>query len=308
MGKGTAIEWTDHTFNPWWGCAKVSAGCANCYAEGVAGRWAGGARLWGPNAQRRPVSNARWRDPERWNDAARRHVEAGGRPARVFCASMADVFEDRGELWQMRARLFALILETPYLEWQILTKRPDVARKMLGGAALAIDVDDERVALRGEPGPDFAWPPANVILGTSVEDQETAAARVPELLAAPAARRFLSVEPLIGPVDLAPLLAPRWDAATGAPRPAVDWIIVGGESGPKARPMRLEWARQVVKDGRAAGAAVFVKQLGRRPVELEGGREVLLDVGGKGGDPDAWPADLRVREFPTPHHPTEVLR
>lgn len=247
MGSATAIAWTDHTFNPWWGCTRVSPACASCYAETFAHRL--GLEVWGKNAERRFFGPGHWTEPIRWN---RRAAEAGRREL-VFCASMADVFEDRDDLLEERARLFALIVSTPHLTWQLLTKRPENVRRMVpsswlmapattAGNLLVAPVD---VA---EPG----WP-ANVWIGTTVEDQTRAEERIPFLLEIPAPVRFLSCEPLLGALDLSRFL---W---TG-----LGWIIAGGESGNGFRPLDLDFARDLRDQARAAEVPFFFKQVGGR--------------------------------------------
>jgi protein gp37 len=255
MSKRTAVSWTHHTFNPWWGCTKVSAGCQHCYAEAFAKRT--GHAVWGAGAKRRFFGDKHWNEPIAWDNAAFQH----GR-RRVFCASMADVFEDGSGLGSQRARLFALIEKTPNLDWLLLTKRPENIAAM--------------VPLR--------WldePRRNVWFGTSVEDQAAAEERIHHLIGVPAARRFLSCEPLLGPVDLDPWIAlydrrlthidGRYDegahesanALGEFARPeawALHWVIVGGESGPGFRAMELDWARSLRDQCRAAGAAFFFKQ------------------------------------------------
>ena len=175
MAKNSRIEWTTHTFNPWWGCVKVSPACKHCYAESWAKRV--GQPVWGIRADRRFFGEAHWNEPLRWD----REAAQSGERARVFCASMADVFEDRGDLDPWRDRLWALIEATPNLDWLLLTKRPQHIASMAPW--------DDR------------WP-ANVWLGTTVEDQDCADERLPLLAAVPAAVRFISAEPLLGPVDL----------------------------------------------------------------------------------------------------------
>ena len=219
MGESTAISWTDHTFNPWWGCVKVSPACDGCYAERDAHRYGfadgggNGPELWGRHADRRGLSDAHWAKPLAWDRAA---AEAG-RPALVFCASMADVFEARDDLDPLRDRLWELIEATPHLIWQLLTKRPEQVLRRV-----------PHRWLQAFPQTGFGWP-ANVWVGTTVENQHYADLRVPRLLEVPAPVRFLSCEPLLGPVDV---------DLTG-----IDWVIVGGESGPDARPMHPDWAR-----------------------------------------------------------------
>lgn len=239
MGKDSKIEWTDHTFNPWWGCTKVSPGCSACYAMELANRY---GTAWGPTATRRMFGAKHWAEPLRWNKAA----EKAGRRARVFCASMADVCEDRPELVEPRHQLATLILSTPALDWLLLTKRPENFRRLFD-------------PLWEEP----EWP-ENVWAGTSVENQEMADKRIPELVQVPAAVRFLSVEPLLGPVDL---MLCRWFQGDPNPHPAdrskdIHHVICGGESGPHARPMHPNWARSIQKQCEGAGVPFLFKQWG----------------------------------------------
>lgn len=306
MGENSGIQWTTHTFNPWVGCQRVSPGCTNCYAEAYDKRVGGLPKnqrqdpnvpelRWGPKAPRVRTSLANWRKPVAWNAAAK---EAGRRD-RVFCSSLADVFEDRGDLVKHRLDLFELILKTPELDWLLLTKRPEnIARLM------------PVLNLGAKP-----WP--NVWLGTTVEDQQRADERIPELLKVPAVVRFLSIEPLLEHVELRHLLLSTGRADVGlAPLEAgqqIDWMIIGGESGSNARPFQLQWARELVEQARDVGASPFVKQMGARPIfspgDLAVSRWQLLSekvVDAKhcrfldphGGEPDEWPEDLRVREFP----------
>lgn len=247
MGKDTAISWTHHTFNPWWGCEKVSAACANCYAERDAIRW--GLEVWGKAATRRFMSERYWMQPHKWDIEAK----AARARRRVFCASLADVFEDRDELPPVRERLWDLIELTRGLDWLLLTKRPENIRAMVPPAWLKT-------------------PPASVWYGTTVEDQEQAEKRIPELLKVPARIRFLSCEPLLGPLDLARyLLDPppehsHFDQVgcdcSPEPKGALDWIIAGGESGPKARPSPLAWIRQLRDQAVSASVPFHFKQWG----------------------------------------------
>lgn len=268
MGADSKIEWTHHTFNPWRGCAKVSPGCAHCYAEAMAKR-TGIHGTWGPEGERVVSSDAYWAQPLRWDRAA---AKAGER-RRVFCASMADVFEARDDLHEPRSRLFSLILATPHLDWLLLTKRPE-----------NVEIIAPESWMDGFP--------KNVWLGTTVEDQQRADERIPHLLAVPAAVRFLSVEPLLGPVDLRAYLdgSTRWSVRTNATR--IDWVIVGGESGPGARPMHPSWAVSVVEHCREAGIPCFFKQAGSVLARQMGFQDA------KGGDMNEWPSAWRVREFP----------
>lgn len=215
MGEQTAISWTDKTFQPWEGCARVSPGCTNCYAEERDRRWHGGEH-WGKDAPRKPMSEAYWRGPIKWNAEAL----ASGEPCRVFCASLADVFEDRPDLMLWRSRLFGTILSTPALTWQLLTKRPENVRAMVPGRWL-----------------DGYWP-HNVWIGTTCEDQQRTDERLPHMAKIPAPVRFLSCEPLLGEIDLLNHIepcdmGPSW------------WLICGGESGPNYRPMNLDHARSL---------------------------------------------------------------
>lgn len=331
MAEQTKIQWTDHTFNPWRGCAKVAAGCANCYAEATSKRNPGTLGIWGPHGTRVVASESMWRQPAKWNDAAECDCFAAGhvgerhlpscpqfdRP-RVFCASLADVFEDwdgpmvssgkqpaylgkdfrasggeneRLVMADVRRRLGRLIKTCLNIDWLVLTKRPENAPAML--AAMGIT----------EMQP-------NLWLGTSIACRK-------DLANLDALRKsrdlapvlFVSIEPLIedlGPLDLS----------------GIDWVIVGGESGPHARPCNVAWIRSVIEQCQAAGVACFVKQLGANPQHTsdcdweefcrpwpdgvyfdcpEDGEDSPLRIilrDPKGGDPAEWPEDLRVRQFP----------
>lgn len=252
MGETTAIAWTDHTFNPWWGCERVSPGCTHCYAEAFAKRT--GNAVWGKQAPRRFFGDAHWAEPLKWDRLAQSGVpgpNTGRDRHLVFCASMADVFENRRELIEPRSRLFDLIGRTPNLDWLLLTKRPQNIEAMLPAGWIVGDWPDS----------EWAGPP-NLWLGTTVEDQQRAEERVPWLISIPAPVRFLSCEPLLGPVDLTRIRAytsPHPDgfnvdlnALTGhAIGPddvypfSIDWVICGGESGPNHRPLDLDHARRI---------------------------------------------------------------
>lgn len=247
MAENSHIEWTHHTFNPWWGCTKVSAGCKNCYAETLDGRFHKDGH-WGPNAGRKPMSDANWRQPLKWNRWGRK---AGVRH-RVFCASMADVFELHADHevkhWQdtQRERLWALIAQTPHLDWLLLTKRPENIMEMVPRAWC------------------HDWP-ANVWVGTSVEDQAAANERIPYLLQVPAPVRFLSCEPLLGPVELVATGYLSHDGAAvlhGANANRIDWVIAGGESGHCARPMRSNWVTDLRDQCIVCKVPFFFKQWG----------------------------------------------
>jgi protein gp37 len=241
MGSTTGIAWTDATFNPWHGCTRVSPACEKCYAEAFSKRT--GFNVWGVQADRRKFGDKHWNDPVRWNKAA----EKAGQRMRVFCASMADVFEDRHDLDDDRERLWALIEATPWLDWQLLTKRPENIVTMLPDAWLK------------EPRP-------NVWLGTTCENQKYAEIRLPHLLAVNAAVHFVSYEPALGPADFTPWMKMfRNDHIvdpTGLAYQTVDWLIAGGESGPGHRPPDLDWFRAVREQCRVTGTAFFFKQVG----------------------------------------------
>jgi protein gp37 len=350
MGS-TSIEWTSgpngeegYTFNPWLGCAKVHAGCTHCYAEvsqAVSMR-KGGAIKWGEvwqGGQRVVVSDSTWRNPFRWA----REAAAAGQRRKVFCASLADVLEVPGDppsrlfatgaemepaadrarevraaLQLARERLWDTIRKTavvmsngapgtpglvdrgfPGLDWLLLTKRPENWRLV---------PEDVRP---------LVW------LGTSISNQETAAELVPRLLSSRGFRyRFLSVEPMVGPVDLTSIpgeighglhsrdVLRGWnihhddgDQYTVEPWTKLDWVVFGFESGAKARPGHVDWIRQGLKQCQETGVAAFVKQLGADPREAYGRLEAapmpLKDH--KGRDPNEWPEDLRVRQWPNTH-------
>jgi len=264
MAKDSRIEWTHHTFNPWWGCTKVSPGCKHCYAETWSKRV--GQNLWGATADRRELSESYWRQPLAWNIDAERI----GKRRRVFCASMADVFEDRRDLDAKRERLWTLIGQTPQLDWLLLTKRPQ---------------NVSRLAPYGDRWPDNVW------LGATAENQRWLDKRMSHLTALSARVLFLSCEPLLGSLDFS-----EWTgrARRGEAR-AVDWVIAGGESGPHARPMHPEWLISLRDQCVEAGIAFHFKQWGTwRPVSaqqvnghgskilsLSNGREVVVANVGK---------------------------
>lgn len=265
MAKNSKIQWTTHTFNGWRGCTKVSPGCKHCYAEKLVTTRLQGE--WGPGAPRQLASDAMWREPLKWDKEAARDLheftttgaitdESGAviattyeRP-RVFCSSLADVFDHEVPI-EWRVRLFDLIAATPNLDWLLLTKRPESWSARLHEAASA-----SPFALRWLNGE----APANIWMGTSVEDQQRADERIPELLSIPARVRFLSCEPLLGPVDLA-FGHPKWRTAESY-HAYIHWVIVGGESGPDARPMHVEWARSLRDQCAAAGVPFLFKQWG----------------------------------------------
>lgn len=266
-----------HTFNPVIGCMKVSAGCTHCYAEALMDKRYNRAQ-WGPNTRRIRTSSSNWKKPLQWNANAK----ATGRRAKVFCASLSDVFEDHPDWIQPRADLFNLIEQTPYLDWLLLTKRIEGWEDRLHEVVREASDGGDMLASQWLDGD----APDNVWLGTSVENQAAADKRIPELITIPAKVRFLSCEPLLGPLNLEDLAYEAAGPAWAGYNKLVDWIIVGGESGQKARPMQLEWARSLKEQCQAAGTAFFMKQLGG----ISDKRHDLAD----------FPEDLRIREFPRP--------
>lgn len=253
MGRRTGISWADHTFNPWWGCQKVSPGCKHCYAETLAARWK--HDIWGPPAttSRRTFGERHWAEPLRWNEAARQ----AGRRSFVFSGSMCDVFEDHPDVQDARSRLFDLTAATPHLTWLLLTKRPENINRML-----PLDWGTS-----GSYG--------NVWLGTSVENQAMARERIPALLDVDGvARYFLSCEPLLEPLDLASLRSKSSGVSVLA---LLDWVIVGGESGPRHRPMELDWATDIQTQCEYYSTHFFFKQRsGPVPGMLDGVPEELM--------------------------------
>lgn len=220
MSEKTIIAWTDHTWNLAWGCTKISPGCTHCYADTLSSRY--GHDVWGPKAPRRTFGDKHWREPLKWNAKA----QAEGGVHRVFCSSMCDNFEDHATIAAEREKLWPLVRSTPHLHWQLLTKRAD-------------RIADNLPA-------DWGHGYANVWLGVSIENNDYAW-RADCLRQIPAAVRFVSYEPALGPLDKLDL--------TG-----IDWLIVGGESGPGYRPMDLQWGRDMRDRCRGSGVAFFWKQ------------------------------------------------
>lgn len=313
MGRDSAIQWTDHTFNPWWGCTHAPGDpqCLNCYAEALAKRVGVG---WG-SSPRRMFGDKHWHEPEVWNAAAAR---AGVRH-KVFCASMCDVFESStsGEVAEARVRLWDTIRRCDKLDWLLLTKRPQNVELMVPKAWMK-----------------EAWP-ANLWMGTSAGTQAVLDHRGRILLRIPAPVRFVSGEPLLGPLSFRNGPENRWgmdDSHDGFWDPHVpfDWVILGGESGPRARAMYVQWMRGVIAEiddhnmceRFSNRVAVFVKQMGAfltvppsKTAEFvklggvysgeahsgEAGWYARIKLADKAGrNPDEWPTDLRMREFPMP--------
>lgn len=282
MGEETKIEWTHHTFNPWRGCTKVSPGCDHCYADAMSGRNPSVLGKWGPNGVRALAAESYWKLPLQWDAKA---ADLGERH-RVFCASLADVFEGNDTMpvaahhlvRAARIRLFQLIDATPNLDWLLLTKRPENIRPILH------DISN------GNSG---AWNlfehMPNVWLGTSVENQDQAEKRIPELLSIPATIHFLSCEPLLGPLNLGRRQAGSgWDEwltgrmhrgpAVWAGEPKIDWIIAGGESGKAARPMHPAWVQALRDQCVEAGVPFFFKQWGEWAAFHQSGLESSVSI------------------------------
>jgi len=362
MSDETKIEWATATFNPWIGCTKVSPGCAHCYAENTTRARvlrSQGHETWGKGKARSRTSAATWRNPLKWNRQLQKYPFAcpqcgnGGDQRMPTCfrcgalrgtnpnrfrvfPSLCDWLDDEVPI-EWLADFLKLTKDCQHLDWLLLTKRPEnwesriiKAHESLEPVAYNLPMSAMLVNWCG------GKPPANIWIGTSVEDQKRADERIPELLKIPAKVRFLSVEPLLGPVDLGfkgstDVKFPAdfkdrtekqrddWIAQTARATyiarcdNGIHWVIVGGESGPGARPCNVEWIRDIVRQCKAAGVPCFVKQLGSVPIaddvnsvgfkwtkrDCKTGLWSLKTKHPKGGDPAEWPEDLRVREFPT---------
>lgn len=315
MGENSAIEWTHHTFNPWIGCEHVSPGCDNCYAEltntFVRIQRRGGRELWGKDADRHLRPDGAWDEPLRWDRAA----SAAGERHRVFCASLADVFEDRDVVGESRSRLFDMISRTPNLDWLLLTKRPqNILKHILAGEKYPISPAGRDLCARWGMGE----APPNVWLGVTGENSSNLIKRVSLLQDVAARVRFVSTEPLLEDVGFAmqevlgmvrvPAKQPWWPGQMDWKRviPArVDWIILGGESAKKredARVCDVDWIRKGVEICAASNTPVFVKQLGSNVVdsgtELGGLIHVKLKHH-KGGDIAEFPESIAIRQYPT---------
>jgi protein gp37 len=233
VAQKTTISWTDHTFNIAWGCTRVGPGCKFCYAELLARRY--GHDVWGPSNPRRVFGNEHWREPLKWNALAEKEKQRH----RVFCSSMCDVFEDHATIDQERERLWPLVRNTPWLDWQLLSKRSD------------------RIAAHLPADWGEGYP--NVWLGVSIENSDYVF-RADHLRSVPATVRFISYEPALGPLDNLNLNG-------------IDWVIYGGESGPHFREHDIAWARDIRRRCQEQGTAFFYKQsAGRLP-----GREDAID-------------------------------
>ena len=274
MAEDTKIGWTDHTFNPWVGCTKVSPGCDSCYAEGWAKR--SGMVQWGPDAERRRTSSKTWAGPLKWNEQHAAFFSEHGRRQRVFCASLSDVFDNRAPI-EWLVDLLRWIHQTPNLDWLLLTKRIGIAHDRLIAAAYALH-DGKATATPGLEQWLVRWiggqAPANVWIGATIVTREEMLRDGPKLATMPARVRFWSCEPLLEDLGRVPaMLLPHW-------------IIAGGESGPNCRPCDVAWLRSLKEEAIAGAVPLFVKQLGGFPDK----RERLEDL----------PPDLRIRQWPTP--------
>lgn len=312
MGNNTAIEWSDASWNPLVGCSRVSEGCRHCYAERQAYRAEAMGISRYDGITRKVGGEIRWTGKVALVESALALPLKWKTPRRIFVNSMSDLFHEQvKDEWI--AAIFAVMFMAGHHVYQILTKRPERMHRWLtwfqdqpdkAGLLLEALADVSPQALdwpmgRAKTGP---WPKPHIWLGVSIEDQATADARIPLLLQTPAAVRWVSYEPALGPVDFARVRIPHGLVEiNGGELPGLDWIVVGGESGPGARPFDLAWARQTIAQGREAGVLVFCKQLGARPYTIEeelGDVHMLKFTDRKGGDPAEWPEDLRVREYP----------
>jgi len=332
MSEQSNIAWTDSTHNFWRGCTKVSPGCQHCYAEGLVTARLGGE--WGPGKPR--VRSKDFDAPLRWNkkpwvcdgcgkEYSREHgatwcacptcrmlhdpmKSVPLRRRRVFSLSLGDWLDPEVPI-EWLADMLDVIRRCPNLDWLLCTKRPELWKQRLlwVNGKFAHDGDLEHYETCPKMQTAFwiaDWlagkPPGNVMLLASVENQEMADKRIPELLKIPAWRRGLSCEPLLGPLDLCSgnLCSGNFKHGDTAIE-NLDWVIVGGESGPKARPCHVDWIRSIRDQCRAAGVPCFVKQLGSRP-SLDGSEAFWTDRRNhhpKWADPSEWPEDLRVQEF-----------
>ena len=342
----TAIQWTDETWNPLVGCSRVSSGCVNCYAERQAYRNAAMGISRYDGLTHKVGGEVRWTGVVRLVHEALDKPLRWRRPRKVFVNSMSDLFHEAGSADDVAAifAIMALAGSSPCGSvrghtFQVLTKRADNLA-MLRSDKFRLSVADyvmsaaesypDLHATRGRWSQDVRdgirndrawWPLPSVWLGVSVEDQATADARIPRLLETPARVRFVSYEPALGPVDFGHFLCRDYSAGRLTIGCYLDWIIVGGESGPGARPFDLVWAWSTIRQCRDVGVAVFFKQAGARPIlsrlpawHEDGWGQADLQLSGaeglrvnrwnvhlrdpKGGDPEEWPTGLRVRDFP----------
>ena len=307
----TKIQWCEYTFNPWRGCAHVSAGCDNCYAEQMAKRNPKVFGTWGPNGVRVVASDGYWKQPLRWNRLAAAAGLTGDDRPRVFCGSLMDWAEARHELIEPRRRLFAMIDATPNLQWMLLTKRPENILRLIGELRPLLRWKNQEHDL--DP---IVLP--NVWLGVTIENTAVASRRLRHLLRVPAQRRFVSLEPLLGPIRIVERMQdatlscdPSFHGTRIGKRIAesvrlsahpIHEVIIGGESGPNARPGSVEWIVDILKQCDVAGIPAYVKQLGSNPRMDDPWYRTPLPIktirDPKGGDPAEWPADLAKWAYP----------
>jgi protein gp37 len=281
VAEHTRIAWADGTFNSWWGCTRITKACKNCYAEAQSRRF--GESVWGDNAPRRFFGDKHWNEPIRWN----RKAEKEGVQRRIFAGSMCDVFEDRRDLFFPRMRLFRLVEDTPFLTWMFCTKRPQNYHRLLPASWL------------GGPRP-------NVWLLATASDQDEFDTAANELIRVPAMVRGISVEPMLGPISRAQQWMQRGWFRSPCPAhtkrfelecvdcirqptqdlPRINWVVVGGESGPGARPVQSSWVRALRDQCADTRTAFFFKQMGSRGHK------------GKGAELTDIPEDLQIKEFP----------
>ena len=334
MSAKTGISWTDATWNPVAGCSLVSAGCTNCYAMQQAHRFDAvpGSKYEGLTevVNGRPVWNGKVRlwpkhldQPMRWKH-----------PRKIFVNSMTDLFHE-GLSNEEIAAVFGVMAACQQHTFQVLTKRPErmvgwfewaelrgvdglsvfphdsrdwrICQMVKAAAFRVVDLSRSVVPKR-EP----RWPLPNLWIGVSIEDQKTADERIPMLLQTPAAVRFVSYEPALGPVDLQPWLRPTFGPGMAYGPSGLGWVIFGGESGGRSRPCDIDWALSVIRQCRDAQVPIFIKQLGSQPVVEEGVLAehamgmgfVVDDCGGihlrhrSGDDPSDWPSVFRIQQFP----------
>ena len=301
MSAKTSIQWCDATWNPVRGCSRVSEGCRNCYAEGIAARFSNPGAPFHLFADRKR-SGSKWTGRVELIPAKLEEPLHWREPRRIFVNSMSDLFHENLPISDI-LRVFETMAAAKQHTFQILTKRPARMRYCLSYP------DDRLVCESAEHHRLLCTMPLpNVWMGVSVEDQKTADERIPLLLRTPAVVRFVSYEPALGPVDFTRWLSPctyycDHDEWGGGHRPSsgLDQVIVGGESGNSARPFDITWARNVIRQCKHAGCACFVKQLGKHPYPGRLGNGRMPDLAlrdGHGGEMTEWPEDLQVREFP----------
>jgi protein gp37 len=293
MGDKTGIQWTDATWNPLRGCSRVSKGCENCYAEKVAHRFSGSGQPY-EGLIALGKKGARWNGkislvPEKLNDPLR-----WTRPRMVFVNSMSDLFHENVSN-EYIAAVFGVMAAAKTHTFQVLTKRPQRMLKWFDwieekrrvqkdplSTVQCVYEAQQHSCCNGFTGYSTPWPLKNVWLGVSCEDQETADSRMPLLMECPAIVRWASFEPALGPANFN-----LWP---------LDWIVVGGESGPGSRSFDWRWAQNVVENARGTGTRVFVKQLGSKPVLTNSGIASIKDY--KGSNMSEWPEVLKIRNYP----------